>query len=228
MFYMDYMIARANYGERARRFGECFVVAIPPWWCGTRRNSMIAHVLHHGWLWEWQVYKMRANMWMMMLCNTTTSSTMCYLKLKRHACNFVFVVPKVALSRAIHVLWHFSLNKYHGGCEMGNPLRQPKNMWPHQRNSRVGLPKSLHHHDSVRLGSREPGYLNIQRDQYGFIVANFNCMDGKVHSNSFTFPLHCQQVFFSNDPMRSGWKIVCWTNLRVDASKYKLTNACQM
>lgn len=39
-------------------------------------------------------------------------------------------------------------------------------------------------------------------------------MDGTVHSNSFAFPLHCQQVFLSNDPTRPGWKIVCRTEVR--------------
>ena len=62
--------------------------------------------------------------------------------------------------------------------------------------------------------SQDPRHPNIERDRYGFIVANFNCMDGKVHSNSFAFPLHCQQVFLSNDPTRPGWKIVCRTDVR--------------
>ena len=62
--------------------------------------------------------------------------------------------------------------------------------------------------------SHDPRTSNIQRDRYGFTIANFNRMDGKVHSNSFAFPLHCQQVFFSNDPTRPGWKIVCRTDVR--------------
>ena len=62
--------------------------------------------------------------------------------------------------------------------------------------------------------SRDSRHLNIERDKYGFTVANFNHMDGRVHANSFAFPLHCQQVFFSDDPRRRGWKIVCRTNVR--------------
>ena len=62
--------------------------------------------------------------------------------------------------------------------------------------------------------SQDARHPNITRDQYGFTVANFNRMDGKVHSNSFAFPLHCQQVYFSNDPTRPGWKIVCRTDVR--------------
>ena len=62
--------------------------------------------------------------------------------------------------------------------------------------------------------SQDPQYPNIERDRYGFTMANFNRMDGRVHSNSFAFPLHCQQVFLSNDPARPGWKIVCRTDVR--------------
>ena len=62
--------------------------------------------------------------------------------------------------------------------------------------------------------SQDPCHPNIERDRYGFTMANFNRMDGTVHSNSFAFPLHCQQVFLSNDPTRPGWKIVCRTEVR--------------
>ena len=62
--------------------------------------------------------------------------------------------------------------------------------------------------------SHDPRNSNVQRDRYGFTIANFNRMDGKVHSNSFAFPMHCQQVFFSSDPTRPGWKIVCRTDVR--------------
>lgn len=55
---------------------------------------------------------------------------------------------------------------------------------------------------------------NMKRDEYGFLMANFNHMDGRVHSNSFAFPMHCQQVFFSEDPYRPGWKIVCRVDVR--------------
>ena len=52
--------------------------------------------------------------------------------------------------------------------------------------------------DWVRV-SNDDCYPNIKKDEYGFTVANFNCMDGKVHADSFAFPLHCQQVFLSHD-----------------------------
>ena len=73
--------------------------------------------------------------------------------------------------------------------------------------------------------SQDPRHPNITRDQYGFTVANFNRMDGKVHSNSFAFPLHCQQVFFSNDPTRPGWKVVCRTDVRGRRGQLQ-TNQC--
>jgi len=39
-------------------------------------------------------------------------------------------------------------------------------------------------------------------------------MDGQVNANSFAFPMHYQQVFFSDDPHRRGWKVVCRTEVR--------------
>ena len=57
--------------------------------------------------------------------------------------------------------------------------------------------------DWVRA-TKDARYPNIQRDQYGFTMANFNRMDGRIHADSFAFPLHCQQVFFSNDLQRPG------------------------
>jgi hypothetical protein len=44
--------------------------------------------------------------------------------------------------------------------------------------------------------SRDVRIPTIERDKYGFSVANFNHMDNRVHPDSFAFPLHCQQVFF--------------------------------
>ena len=65
----------------------------------------------------------------------------------------------------------------------------------------------------------------MQRDRYGFTIANFNRMDGKVHSNSFAFPMHCQQVFFSSDPTRPGWKIVCRTDVRGRRGRLELNQS---
>jgi len=52
--------------------------------------------------------------------------------------------------------------------------------------------------------TRDVRFPNLERDKYGFTVANFEHMDNKVHPDSFAFPLHCQQVFFSDDPIRRG------------------------
>jgi len=49
--------------------------------------------------------------------------------------------------------------------------------------------------DWVRA-SRNHRDPNIIQDKYGFSIAHFNHMDGKVHGDSFAFPLHYQQVFF--------------------------------
>jgi len=38
-------------------------------------------------------------------------------------------------------------------------------------------------------------------------------MDGELNANSFVFPMHCQQVFFSDDPHRRGWKVVWRTDV---------------
>lgn len=63
-------------------------------------------------------------------------------------------------------------------------------------------------------GNQDGRFRNIERDQYGFAMANFNHMEGTMHAESFAFPLHCQQVFFSDDPHRPGWKIICRTEVR--------------
>lgn len=62
--------------------------------------------------------------------------------------------------------------------------------------------------------SRDARVPSVERDKYGFSVANFNHMDGRVHADSFAFPLHCQQVFFVDDPTRRGWKVICRRDVR--------------
>ena len=42
---------------------------------------------------------------------------------------------------------------------------------------------------------------------------------------TFAFSLHCQQVFFSNDPTRPGWKVVCRTDVRGRRGQVQ-TNQC--
>ena len=67
--------------------------------------------------------------------------------------------------------------------------------------------------DWVR-GSTSSHFPHVERDRYGFAIANFNHMDGKVHADSFAFPMHYQQVFFADDPQKPGWKVICCTNVR--------------
>ena len=66
----------------------------------------------------------------------------------------------------------------------------------------------------VRVSGADLRHPTIKKDKYGFTIANFNRMDGKVHADSFAFPFHCQQVFFANDTQRPGWKVVCRTDVR--------------
>ena len=40
--------------------------------------------------------------------------------------------------------------------------------------------------------ARDARFPSIERDRYGFSVANFKHMDNRAHPNSFAFSLHCQ------------------------------------
>jgi hypothetical protein len=53
----------------------------------------------------------------------------------------------------------------------------------------------------------------IERDDYGFTRANFST---RIHmsADSFAFPIHCQQVFFSKDHQKPRWKVVCRVDVR--------------
>ena len=62
--------------------------------------------------------------------------------------------------------------------------------------------------------TRDVQFPNIERNKYSFTMANYNHMDSRVHSVSFPFPLHCQQLFLSDDPTRRGWKVVLRTYVR--------------
>ena len=47
----------------------------------------------------------------------------------------------------------------------------------------------------------------MKRDQYGFTLVNIEKMMD-FSAQSFAFPLHVQQVFFSEDLKMLGWKVV--------------------
>jgi hypothetical protein len=52
----------------------------------------------------------------------------------------------------------------------------------------------------------------IIQDDLGFTIANFESMVD-LGKESFAFLIHCQQVFFSDDPNRPRWKVVCRTDV---------------
>lgn len=53
----------------------------------------------------------------------------------------------------------------------------------------------------------------VRKDEWGFTVANFNTMVPYGYE-SFAFPVHCNQVFFSDEENEPGWKVVLRTEVR--------------
>ena len=53
----------------------------------------------------------------------------------------------------------------------------------------------------------------VRKDEWGFTVANFNTMVPYGYE-SFAFPVHCDQVFFSDEEDEPGWKVVLRTEVR--------------
>jgi len=53
----------------------------------------------------------------------------------------------------------------------------------------------------------------IKEDEWGFTLANFGSMVPFGYE-SLAFPIHCQQVFFSDDEEEPGWKVVLKTEVR--------------
>jgi hypothetical protein len=47
----------------------------------------------------------------------------------------------------------------------------------------------------------------IKRDEYGFTLVNFNSLI-PIFDQSFVFPIHVEQVFFSSDPKERVWKVI--------------------
>jgi hypothetical protein len=59
----------------------------------------------------------------------------------------------------------------------------------------------------------------VQRDIYGFALANMHSANSEPGPNTFAFPTQCRQVFFSDDKKFSrihggDWKVVCGTDVR--------------
>ena len=53
----------------------------------------------------------------------------------------------------------------------------------------------------------------VKKDEWGFTIANFNTMVPFGYE-SFAFPIHCDQVFFSDEEDEPGWKVVLRTEVR--------------
>ncbi len=47
----------------------------------------------------------------------------------------------------------------------------------------------------------------VKWDEYGFTFIKFTSLI-PIFNQSFAFPLHVDQMFFSNDPKERGWKVV--------------------
>jgi hypothetical protein len=53
----------------------------------------------------------------------------------------------------------------------------------------------------------------VKKDEWGFTMANFRARVPFGYQ-SFAFPIHCQQVYFSDDEEELGWKVVMRTEVR--------------
>lgn len=53
-----------------------------------------------------------------------------------------------------------------------------------------------------------------KKDKWGFTLANYNRRFGRICRDSFAFPWHCEQVFYSNAREALGWKIVLRKEVR--------------
>ena len=64
----------------------------------------------------------------------------------------------------------------------------------------------------VRANYRGPN-ASVKRDKWGFTLANFQSCK-PCNKDSFAFPKHCQQVFYSDAPEALGWRVVLRTEVR--------------
>ena len=58
------------------------------------------------------------------------------------------------------------------------------------------------------------GNATIKRDRWGFTLANYDRRYGRVCIDSFAFPSHCEQVFFSDARESPGWRVVLRKEVR--------------
>ena len=53
----------------------------------------------------------------------------------------------------------------------------------------------------------------VKKDEWDFTMANFGCLVPFGYE-SFVFPIHCHQVFFTDDKKDPTWKVVLQTEVR--------------
>lgn len=54
----------------------------------------------------------------------------------------------------------------------------------------------------------------VKKDKWGFTLANYDRRFGRVCRDSFSFPRHCEQVFYSDAREAPGWRIVLRKEVR--------------
>ena len=54
----------------------------------------------------------------------------------------------------------------------------------------------------------------IKRDKWGFTLANYSRRYGTICRDSFAFPSHCEQVFYSDAKESPGWRVVLRKEVR--------------
>lgn len=59
----------------------------------------------------------------------------------------------------------------------------------------------------------ERGHATLKRDKYGFWMANFRRRQ-RATQEPYVFPAQVKQVFFADDPVEDGWKVVLQSNCR--------------
>ena len=54
----------------------------------------------------------------------------------------------------------------------------------------------------------------IKKDKWGFTLANYEKRPGVICRDSFSFPKHCEQVFYCDATEAPGWKVVLRKEVR--------------
>lgn len=54
----------------------------------------------------------------------------------------------------------------------------------------------------------------VKKDKWGFTLANYDRRFGRICRDSFAFPSHCEQVFYSNAREAPGWRVVLRKEVR--------------